>query len=516
MITTQSPIVGKGGTVAEVLAYAFPNGDSPPAVRMYLVELKRLCDLVGFDFRILAAQSAHETDNWTSHYWTERRNPAGIGITGDPAQNEESHTWANGTEAAQAHVVHMCAYTGSFHVDSEEIPYDYVELDPRYKAVFDAGFADTVEALGDLGNGRWATDPTYATQIAAKANQIFKEVAPVPTPLPPEVQEVVFGRVPKPPIIELICSKPFEGAGFYRVAPRDNVGVCEHITDGHGSVEFYHAFFSTGGERATDALVDFVIGRDGRIAMLNDWRGTRAPWANGNKLGMEGDGPAFYQEFGVAGIDRRLVSIEHEGTAAEDWPGAMWNAAVALDAWLFDQMGVRFDSYPVHQKYGVVTHMLHSEFTNKGGNALDECPGRYLKRNITAFQSDVRAVMMAHQIVADPAPIDPPKPPIDISPRPFKGFAHGLATRTDQHVGHQLYQYLEREFKVVPGRKAQQRVSPSKDALIVRTIPEGKKVVSAFVARIDDLDWLIDQRGYAWQLNAFTPRVPLPLKARAA
>ena len=230
----------------------------------------------------------------------------------------------------------------------------------------------------------------------------------------PEQGPVVFGNVPKPPIIELICSKPFEGAGFYRVSPRDNVGVCEHITDGRGSVEFYHQFFSTGGERAADALVDFVIGRDGRIAMLNDWRGTRAPWANGNKLGLEGDGPRFLQTFGVAGIDQRLVSIEHEGTAAEDWTPAMWSAAVALDAWLFDQMGIRYDTYPIHQKYGVVTHMLHSEFTNKGGNALDECPGRFLKQRITRFQSEVRAVMKAHQSsvagVPSPNPFAKPSP----------------------------------------------------------------------------------------------------------
>lgn len=331
----------------------------------------------------------------------------------------------------------------------------------------------------------------------------------------PDNATVVFGRVPKPAIIELICPKPFEGAGFYRVGPRQNVGVCEHITDGHGSIEFYHAFFSTGGERATDALVDFVIGRDGRIAMLNDWRGTRAPWANGNKLGMEGDGPAFYQRFGVEGIDQKLVSIEHEGTAAEDWPAAMWNAAVSLDAWLFDQMGVRFDSYPVHQRYGVVTHMLHSEFTNKGGNALDECPGRYLKQHITAFQSDVRAVLMAHQVVAS-EPEPPVKPPVDITPKPFKGFRHGLETRTDQHDGPDTYYFISREFKVAPGRKAQRRREIGKDALIVSVLPEGTKVKGAFLTRQDDLDWLIDESGYAYQANAFNPKFALPLKKQAA
>ena len=246
----------------------------------------------------------------------------------------------------------------------------------------------------------------YVATLMAKLmswGTLGKETQAVPT------QAVRFGRVPKPPIIELICSKIGPGHGYTQVPPRQNVGICEHITDGRGSVEFYHDFFSIGGEREADALVDFVVGRDGRIAMLNDWRGTRAPWANGNTAGQEGDGPAFIATFGIAGVNNRLVSIEHEGRAADDWTGEQWNASVALDAWLFDQMGVRFDSFPVHQGYGVVTHLLHSEFTDKGGNALDECPGRYLKQHINQFQAAIKAVMMAHQVDA-PATPDKPKP----------------------------------------------------------------------------------------------------------
>lgn len=226
--------------------------------------------------------------------------------------------------------------------------------------------------------------------------------------------ELVFGRAPKPPIIDMICPKPFDGAGYYRLkTPRKPVGVCEHITAGLGSIEFYHSFFSTGGERQYDALVDFVIGRDGRIAMLNDPWGTRSPWANGGTDGLEGDGPAFLRTFGVAGVNDRLVSIEHVGRATEDWTPEMWAAAVALDIWLFDRMGVRHDTFPVHQDYGAVVHLLHSEFTGKGGNAEDECPGRYLKRNITRYQDEIRAGLKAAQVtgpvVSDPKPT--PKSP---------------------------------------------------------------------------------------------------------
>lgn len=403
MITIQSPIIAKNTGLESAQAIAFaervvPAGVAESNVNAYLGELNRLCRLVGFDFRILAAQSAHETADWSSSWWTERLNPAGIGITGDPDQDAASHTWKSGTEAARAHVVHMSAYvwgnvTGN---PKRRVLLDYMRLDPRWNAVVEAGYAGSVDVLGDLGSGKWAADPDYAPQIAAKANLIFKEVS-VPT------TDVVFGRVPKPPIASLICSKIGPGHGYYEMGhPRQNVGICEHITDGYGSIEFYHGFFSIGGEREADALVDFVVGRDGRIGMLNDPFGSRAGYANGDTSGLEGDGPAFMAHF-AGELDPpnfHLISIEHEGKAADDWTGPQWNASVALDAWLFDQLHVRYDAFPRNQNTGIAAHYFHSEFTGKGGNGLDECPGRYIKQHIDQFQAEVKAVLMAHQVTA--------------------------------------------------------------------------------------------------------------------
>src|SRR5439155_705844 len=78
-----------------------PNLFAP--VAEYVDEVYRLAPLVGMDPAIVVAQSAHETGAWTSPWWTERHNPAGIGITGDPVENDQSHTWANGTDAARSH-----------------------------------------------------------------------------------------------------------------------------------------------------------------------------------------------------------------------------------------------------------------------------------------------------------------------------------------------------------------------------------------------------------------------------
>lgn len=219
---------------------------------------------------------------------------------------------------------------------------------------------------------------------------------------------ITFGRVKKPNILTMICDKPAtDGAGFTLLSrPRVIVGSCEHITDGRESLEWYQKFFSTGGQRAWDALVDFLVDTDGRIGMFNDPWGVREPWANGGSDGLEGDGPAFVQKFGVFGINANLASIEHVGLPEDVWPQVQWDAAVQLTAWLFDRAKVRWDSYPVNQNYGVVTHMLHFEFATK------PCPGKYLRENIVRYQDDVHQIMKAAQGTTD-EPM--PKPPTGVN-----------------------------------------------------------------------------------------------------
>ena len=79
MITLGSPIIGKGSGVGVI-----PNeAKRKPDLVEYQQELIRLCRWVGFNEDILLAQSAHETANWTSHWWASELNPAGIGIFDD-------------------------------------------------------------------------------------------------------------------------------------------------------------------------------------------------------------------------------------------------------------------------------------------------------------------------------------------------------------------------------------------------------------------------------------------------
>lgn len=180
MYTVNTQIVGPcTGKASEALAWLDVRAG---AETEYVAELWRLCGLVGLDAAVLFAQWAHETGDGSSPWWIHRRNPAGIGITGDPEQNDASHTWANGTEAAQAHIVHMIQYVYVVPpAHAWDVEQDYEHLDPRKDAVTEAGYLGTVRTINDL-TGKWATDTEYAQGIVRKLNAIFQnrtEVKPV-------------------------------------------------------------------------------------------------------------------------------------------------------------------------------------------------------------------------------------------------------------------------------------------------------------------------------------------------
>ena len=120
--------------------------------------------------------------------------------------------------------------------------------------------------------------------------------------------QITFGKVAAPKHDRRIAPKPYDGAGFTRLDHnRRMVGRCGHITDGEGSLDFYYGFFSTGGERALDALVDLVIAKNGDSLVLNDFTGTRMPWANGGSDGLEGDGDLFVRPLGIGMINEGLI-----------------------------------------------------------------------------------------------------------------------------------------------------------------------------------------------------------------
>jgi hypothetical protein len=282
MITLRTPIlIGHSDTVERdvqtLIAYALAhNANRKDEVVAFFTELGRLCGLTGFNIRILGPQSYHEVFNpitkraYDSRWWVERLNPSGIGITGVPAQNEASRTWANGTESAKAHVAHMYAYV----VGNAEIPVEWQRLDPRFSAVFQAGFAGTVAVLGDLGNGKWATDPEYATKIMTKANEIFdgSDAVIVAKACPIEIRVVTQAMNNRPQLA-------MPDTSFVTVHEVGNLNP--------GADEEMHARFvhNGGGENAVS--FHFIVGPTKAIQLIylneNAWHASDYYYGRGNR-----------------------------------------------------------------------------------------------------------------------------------------------------------------------------------------------------------------------------------------
>jgi uncharacterized protein YraI len=158
------------GTVNESIAFAQSAGaNRMPEVERYIREVYRLAPELGFDPAIIVAQSALETGYWKSSWWNLRLNPAGIGVTGDPAQNSASPTFASGTISARAQLAHMHAEVFG---NSRPLPAVLQGVDPTYQDVFRAGWAGTIRTIGDLA-GTWAVDPRYGEKIVRVAREIY-------------------------------------------------------------------------------------------------------------------------------------------------------------------------------------------------------------------------------------------------------------------------------------------------------------------------------------------------------
>ncbi|MDQ4099677.1 MAG: glucosaminidase domain-containing protein [Chloroflexota bacterium] len=183
MFQASNRIRGKSsGKVDDVLALVEARGPArADAVEAYLREVYRLGGRVGINADIVAVQAIHETDWFRSKWWKERLNPAGIGITGDPAQDKASRTWETGEDAARAHLVHLWLYAEGETLHEALEPFR--KLDPRWDAAVAAGKVGKTKTIAALA-GTWAADQDYAEKIVRHLNAIFPD-APTPQPAPP-------------------------------------------------------------------------------------------------------------------------------------------------------------------------------------------------------------------------------------------------------------------------------------------------------------------------------------------
>lgn len=216
--------------------------------------------------------------------------------------------------------------------------------------------------------------------------------------------EYKFGNCKVPNYDTKIVVKPWVGAGYDVVPPRNNVGMCMHQWWGYGDKYSLYRLFSTGGERQADALVDWSLTQEGELVMLNEPWKTRAGWANGGSDGLEGYGTLFVRTLGVGAINGRLVSCEFEGKG-DPLTDAQMDIGSSLWAYYFDSFRVPWDSYPLNPAVGCVTDLDHYEFATK------DCPFSGARNQRHVFQSLVKGKLKAGQTGTDSGPVDPnPQP----------------------------------------------------------------------------------------------------------
>jgi hypothetical protein len=183
--TLNTTIIGPSrGSSAAILAVARQQGSARLSdLKDYLDTVYEVAPVVGLRAEVVIAQSWHETAEknskgvyipWTSYWWKQRLNPAGIGITGTASQDNASRTWTSGKVAALAHLAHLYLYA-----EGEDLgPSGWLSpnVDPRWQVAVDAGRAGIAPTLDGLTN-TWGMDDrddgdglSYSDKLVARLN----------------------------------------------------------------------------------------------------------------------------------------------------------------------------------------------------------------------------------------------------------------------------------------------------------------------------------------------------------
>lgn len=140
-----------------------------PAIVQEVVEIVQtyraygLITLLNSD--ILISQAILETGWFTSTLWRQKRNPAGLGITGPGVPGIDYKSIKAGI---QSHIAHVCCY----FFDEVTCPACNLSWpDVRHR------FHDNLETVADFTSGthKWATDARYVSKMVDIVNSIAKE-----------------------------------------------------------------------------------------------------------------------------------------------------------------------------------------------------------------------------------------------------------------------------------------------------------------------------------------------------
>jgi hypothetical protein len=206
-----------------------------------------------------------------------------------------------------------------------------------------------------------------------------------------------FTPIDNPESVDLYVSKLSNKNGFDWVAFRTVIGDVNHVTRTNGRIEHIYGLMAPGGDREDDLLVDTVIGRDGRIGLLNDPFITkdeaRASWVNngpGTQLSLAG--AQFVSRFGTVGLGRYLVSKAHICRADQDLTDAQFEASARVSAAIHQQACCPWDRFPFNPLYGLSLSFWHCAF------GADACPGDVFQRHwAQPLEDRIRALLRRAQ-----------------------------------------------------------------------------------------------------------------------
>jgi N-acetyl-anhydromuramyl-L-alanine amidase AmpD len=293
-------------------------------VDAYLGELWRLAARLGYDPAVLAAQSSHETDGWTSETWRTRLNPAQVGIT---EANDCGVCLANGVDAARAHLVHLSAFVRGY----EQRLRGFIALDPCWQGVFESGAAGKVQSLSTLVPW-WSADPAYPASVATHLTglrQAFQTPSPTPQPAP--------GGASLPANIDRAAT----GNWRERTFGQEPVAIVYHLTDDPDRDRALAWYRNPASRASMHAIVD----RDGTITQLVS--ATRAAWANSDVKNPRRDVPWLNDAIaksrtagGPMTLDDFTLAVACVGSPSEPPTEAQYRCLIALSAYWRDRFGI--------------------------------------------------------------------------------------------------------------------------------------------------------------------------------
>jgi hypothetical protein len=262
--------------------------------------------------------------------------------------------------------------------------------------------------------------------IKGVVNGINKNGFAVDVPSTPEEPMPPPGTI-KPQYTVAPVEKQRDGQGFNYGTRGPVVGLVIHETQGRGTGQWYHDFFSCpNGERCEDALVDWLIDRDGMLWEYQDpYNTNRIPWAsggpenNGNPIG-KAINAKYRNVFG--GVNKVYAAVEMVKTDSEALTPAQIQAGGKLLAYVMAMRGYPANDWEYPDVLGgtINTAPHHSDISQTSCRISDSDKAA-MKQVCTRVLS---AYYQGTSPGENPTP-EPPKPVEEIIP----GVDFGIAKR---------------------------------------------------------------------------------------